>query len=66
MRGESRTIQLSAEDQETVLRLRSNLEKTLERYHALLRQIAEGAGTRVPEGRAVISVREDGHLQVEW
>ena len=66
MRGESRTVQLSPEDQQTVLRLRKNMESTLNRYLSVLRSIAENAGVRVPEDRAIVSVREDGNLQVDW
>jgi hypothetical protein len=66
VRGESRTVQLSPEDQETVLRLRTNMENTLNRYHAVLRSISEAAGVRVPEGRAILSVLPEGNLRVDW
>jgi hypothetical protein len=66
VRGESRTIQLSQEDQEKVLKLRKGVENTLQRYHSVLRQFAEGVGVRVPEGRAILSVQEDGNLRVDW
>jgi hypothetical protein len=66
VRGESRVVQLSPEDKETVLKLRSNIERTLDRYHGLLRQFSEAAGVRIPEGRAVVSVMSDGNLKVEF
>ena len=66
MRGESRVIQLSLEDREKTLKLYKHMESTLARYHGLLRQFAESAGVRVPETHAVLSVREDGNLQVDF
>jgi hypothetical protein len=66
VRGESRVVQLSPEDQEKTLKLYKQMESTLNRYHGVLRQFAENAGVRIPDVRAVLSVLPDGNLQIDW
>jgi hypothetical protein len=66
VRGESRTVQLSPEDQEKTLKLCKQMESTVNRYHGLLRQFSERAGVRIPDVRAVLSVLPDGNLRVDW
>jgi hypothetical protein len=66
MRGESRTITLSPQDQEKALKLSEQMKKTLERYHSVLRQFSEAAGVRTIPERAILSVLPDGNLRIDW